>query len=65
MSRLDPRLIDLLVCPLCKGPLKFFSSEHSLVCCADGLSYPVRNGIPVLIQSEAVPFDGEFDVPHK
>lgn len=52
---MDPRLIELLVCPLCKGPLKLERGEaHSeLVCPADRLAFPVRDGIPVMLESEA------------
>ncbi|WP_092486255.1 Trm112 family protein [Candidatus Ichthyocystis hellenicum] len=54
---MDPKLLKILVCPICKGPLKFLSSEQVLVCSADGLSYPIRDGIPVLIEEESVPLD--------
>jgi hypothetical protein len=54
---LDHRLIDLLVCPLCKGPLR---AEHpageplrELVCPVDRLAFPVRDGIAVMLESEA------------
>ncbi|MCG3189694.1 MAG: hypothetical protein LKCHEGNO_02191 [Burkholderiaceae bacterium] len=58
---IDHRLINLLVCPLCKGPLR---AEHppgeplrELVCPADRLAFPVRDGIPVMLESEARPLD--------
>ncbi|CUT18187.1 conserved hypothetical protein, Trm112p-like [Candidatus Ichthyocystis hellenicum] len=57
MSRIDPKLLKILVCPICKGPLKFLSSEQVLVCSADSLSYPIRDGIPVLIEEESMPLD--------
>ncbi len=52
---MDPRLIELLVCPLCKGPLKLERSDNraELVCSADRLAFPVRDGIPVMLESEA------------
>lgn len=54
---METRLLDLLVCPLCKGPLQHWRPpEHErveLVCQADALAFPVRDGIPVLLESEA------------
>jgi hypothetical protein len=54
---LDHRLIDLLVCPLCKGPLQMARNEHQhpseLQCPADRLAFPIRDGIPVMLESEA------------
>jgi uncharacterized protein YbaR (Trm112 family) len=54
---LDHRLIDLLVCPLCKGPLQMARDAQSrpleLVCPADRLGFPIRDGIPVMLESEA------------
>jgi uncharacterized protein YbaR (Trm112 family) len=57
---MDPRLIDLLVCPLCKGPLQWASAteRQELVCAADRLAFPVRDGIPVMLESEARSLDG-------
>ena len=54
---LDHRLIDLLVCPLCKGPLQMARDEKlrplELICPADRLGFPIRDGIPVMLESEA------------
>ena len=54
---LDHRLIDLLVCPLCKGPLQLARDEQlrplELICQADRLGFPIRDGIPVMLESEA------------
>jgi uncharacterized protein YbaR (Trm112 family) len=54
---LDHRLIDLLVCPLCKGPLTMGRTESAqpaeLICPADRLAFPIRDGIPVMLESEA------------
>lgn len=52
---MDPRLIELLVCPLCKGPLKLDRERSELVCPADRLAFPVRDGIPVMLENEARP----------
>ncbi len=56
---MDRRILDILVCPLCKGPLKLDKSrandslEAELICPADKLAFPVRNGIPVMLTDEA------------
>ena len=54
---LDHRLIDLLVCPLCKGPLTMGRTESAqpaeMICPADRLAFPIRDGIPVMLESEA------------
>ncbi len=54
---IDHRLIALLVCPVCKGPLELRRDERDLpaelVCPADRLGFPVRDGIPVMLESEA------------
>ncbi|MEO6410320.1 MAG: Trm112 family protein [Burkholderiaceae bacterium] len=56
---METRLLDLLVCPLCKGPLEHsrppFQARHELICHADRLAFPVRDGIPVMLESEALP----------
>lgn len=58
---LDHRLIDLLVCPLCKGPLQMARDEQSrpveLQCPADRLGFPIRDGIPVMLEAEARALD--------
>jgi uncharacterized protein YbaR (Trm112 family) len=59
---MDHRLIDLLVCPVCKGPLKMERDPEGrpleLVCPADRLAFPLRDGIPVMLESEARSLDG-------
>lgn len=64
---LDHRLIDLLVCPVCKGPLQLARNEagqpHELQCPADRLGFPVRDGIPVMLESEARVIDNEPPAP--
>jgi uncharacterized protein len=46
-------LLDILVCPKCKGGLIFAEKDSSLVCAACALKYPVRDGIPVMLPDEA------------
>ncbi len=50
---MDPRLLDILVCPVTKGPLEYDRQRRELVSRAAGLAYPIRDGIPVLLESEA------------
>lgn len=54
---MDTRLMELLVCPICKGPLTHEREAHELHCAADRLAFPVRDGIPVMLESEARPLD--------
>ena len=58
---METRLLDLLVCPICKGPLEHLrppaQAQQELVCRADGLAFPVRDGIPVMLESEARSLD--------
>ena len=50
---MDKRLLDILACPLTKGPLVFDSSAHELISIAARLAYPIRDGIPVMLPEEA------------
>jgi uncharacterized protein YbaR (Trm112 family) len=50
---LDKKLLDILACPLCKGPLQWRHDAEVLVCRADRLAFPVRDGIPVMLEEEA------------
>ena len=50
---MDARLLEILVCPLCKGPLDHLKDKQELVCKADRLAYPIRGGIPVMLDEEA------------
>ena len=56
---MDNRLLEMLVCPLCKGPLTLLRTEHGreLACHADKLAFPIRDDIPVMLESEARPYD--------
>ncbi len=57
MNAMDTRLIELLVCPVCKGPLQRRPQGQHLICQADRLGFPIRDGIPVMLENEAVPLD--------
>ena len=50
---LDRELLDILVCPVSKAPLVWNEKKGELICKASGLAYPVRDGIPVLLEDEA------------
>ena len=50
---MDPKLLDILVCPLCKGPLVYRKEARELICKPDRIAFPVRDGIPVMLEDEA------------
>ncbi|MDA8420016.1 MAG: Trm112 family protein [Pseudomonadota bacterium] len=50
---MDRKLLDILVCPVCKGPLRYDRAKSELVCKVDRLAYPVRDDIPVMLEEEA------------
>jgi len=50
---MDKKLLDILVCPLCKGKLELDESKNELICNFDKLAYPVRDDIPVMLEEEA------------
>ena len=50
---MDAKLLEILVCPICKGPLVYRKSEQELICRPDRLAYPIRDGIPVMLEEEA------------
>ncbi len=59
---MDNKLLELLVCPVTKGPLEFKRDTQELVSRSARLAYPIRDGIPVLLENEARPLtDAELD----
>jgi uncharacterized protein YbaR (Trm112 family) len=56
---LDSKLLDILACPLCKGPLTWHRDAQQLVCRADRLAFPVRDGIPVMLEEESRRLSGD------
>lgn len=50
---MDKKLLDLLACPVCKGPLKLVKEPEELACLGDRLAYPIRDDIPVMLVEEA------------
>ncbi|MBI3776479.1 MAG: Trm112 family protein [Gammaproteobacteria bacterium] len=59
---MDRKLLDILVCPLCKGPLVFLKDQQELICKADRLAYPIRDDIPVMLEQEARTLAAEDEV---
>ena len=52
-AAVDPKLLEILVCPLTKGPLKYDRAAHELISEKAGLAYPIRDGIPIMLPDEA------------
>lgn len=52
---MDKKLLSILVCPVSKAPVTYDADKQELVCRASGLAYPIRDGIPVMLESEARP----------
>ncbi|MGH6902875.1 MAG: Trm112 family protein, partial [Geminicoccaceae bacterium] len=59
----DPKLLDLLVCPLTKGPLRYDRERQELISEQAGLAYPIRDGIPIMLVDEARPVDEDEAIP--
>ena len=59
----DPKLLDLLVCPLTKGPLRYDRARQELISEQAGLAYPIRDGIPIMLVDEARPLDEDEAIP--
>lgn len=59
---MDPRLLDILVCPLCKGPLLYRKAGGELICKADRLAFQIRDGIPVMLEEEARKIDAAEEI---
>jgi len=60
---MDHRLLALLVCPICKGPLEYLREPPELVCHADRLAFPIRDGIAVMLEGEARPIEEKPSAP--
>ena len=50
---MDKKLLEILVCPLCKGKLVYVKSAQELICKADRLAFPINDDIPVMLEEEA------------
>jgi uncharacterized protein YbaR (Trm112 family) len=58
----DKKLLDILVCPLCKGPLVFNKTAQELICKVDRLAYPIRDDIPVMLEDEARRLEADEEI---
>ena len=56
---MDRKLLDILVCPLCKKALTYDKDAQELICAVDKLAYPISDGIPVMLESEARSLDSD------
>lgn len=50
---LDEKLLDILACPLCKSNVQLSADKKELICKADGLAFPINDGIPVMLEEQA------------
>ncbi len=57
----DPKLLEILVCPLTKGPLSYDAAAQELISRRAGLAYPIRDGIPIMLPDEARAIGDEND----
>ncbi|MET0089473.1 MAG: Trm112 family protein [Candidatus Thiodiazotropha sp.] len=60
---MDRKLLDILVCPVCKGKLFFDKKAQELICRVDRLAYPVRDDIPIMLEEEARRLAEDEEVP--
>jgi uncharacterized protein YbaR (Trm112 family) len=56
-SRIDPKLLEILVCPMTRGPLEYDAARQELVSRSARLAYPIRDGIPIMLPEEARPLE--------
>jgi len=59
---MDARLLDILVCPLCKGPLIYKKEDKELICKPDRLAFAIKDGIPIMLAEEARRIPDEVEV---
>ncbi len=60
-TSVDPKLLDILVCPVTKQPLRYDEEAQELISDAASLAYPIRDGIPIMLADEARQLDGGAD----
>jgi uncharacterized protein YbaR (Trm112 family) len=58
-TAVDPKLLEILVCPVSHQPLRYDAEAQELISDAAGLAYPIRDGIPIMLQDEARPLAGD------
>lgn len=59
---MDTRLLNILVCPLCKGPLIYKKEDKELICKPDRLAFAIKDGIPVMLEDEARRIPDEVEI---
>lgn len=59
---MDAKLLEILVCPVCKGPLVYKKQQGELICKPCRLAYPIKDGIPVMLEDEARQLPAEEEV---
>ena len=62
-AAVDPKLLEILICPLTKGPLRYDRARNELVSEQAGLAYPIRDGIPIMLVDDARPVDDADIIP--
>lgn len=60
---MDSKLLDILVCPVCKGKLYYSAEAAELICRVDRLAYPIRDDIPVMLEEEARKLEADEEIP--
>ncbi len=60
---MDSKLLDILVCPVCKGKLHYAKEAAELICRVDRLAYPIRDNIPVMLEEEARKLEADEEIP--
>ncbi len=60
---MDKKLLDILVCPICKGKLHYDKKAAELICRVDRLAFPIRDDIPVMLQDEARELAADEEIP--
>lgn len=58
-TKVDPKLLEILVCPVTKGPLDYDAGAQELISKQAGLAYPIRDGIPIMLADEARELDAD------
>ena len=56
-AKVDPKMLEILVCPVTKGPLEYDAEAQELISRQAGLAYPIRDGIPIMLADEARPLE--------
>jgi uncharacterized protein YbaR (Trm112 family) len=64
-AEIDPKLLEILVCPLTKAPLRYDRAAQELVSEEAGLAYPIRDGIPIMLVDEARPLRDDEKAPRR